>query len=134
VPPRVMENSARVMLLRGNPPRELPLVQRLLDGPLRNVAARFAEYATPGEVKSTDDIAPGTGAVVRRGFRKIAAYRDESGMLHCRSAVCTHLRCIVHWNSDERTWDCPCHGSRFDKIDGRPLNGPAHEPLGPAES
>ncbi|MBX6393678.1 MAG: FAD-dependent oxidoreductase, partial [Burkholderiales bacterium] len=99
-----------------------------------NVAARFAEYATPGEVKSTDDIAPGTGAVVRRGFRKIAAYRDESGMLHCRSAVCTHLRCIVHWNSDERTWDCPCHGSRFDKIDGRPLNGPAHEPLGPAES
>jgi len=98
-----------------------------------NVAARFVEYATPGEVKSTDDIVPGSGAVVRRGLRKIAAYRDESGMLHCHSAVCTHLRCIVHWNSDELTWDCPCHGSRFDKIDGRPVNGPAQQPLGPAE-
>lgn len=99
-----------------------------------DVARHFAEYATPGEVKSTDEIMPGSGAIVRRGLKKIAAYRDENGMLHCHSAVCTHLRCIVNWNSDERTWDCPCHGSRFDKLDGRPLNGPANEPLGPAEA
>jgi Rieske Fe-S protein len=98
-----------------------------------NVAAQFADYATPGEAKSTDDIAPGTGAIVRRGLRKIAAYRDEGGMLHCYSAACTHLRCIVHWNSDELSWDCPCHGSRFDKLDGHPINGPAQHGLGPAE-
>jgi glycine/D-amino acid oxidase-like deaminating enzyme/nitrite reductase/ring-hydroxylating ferredoxin subunit len=98
-----------------------------------NVAAQFADYATPGEAKSTDDIAPGTGAIVRRGLRKIAAYRDEGGMLHCYSAACTHLRCIVRWNSDELSWDCPCHGSRFDKLDGHPINGPAQHGLGPAE-
>ncbi len=99
-----------------------------------NVAAQFADYATPGEVKSTDDIAPGAGAIVRRGLKKIAAYRDENGMLHCYSAACTHLKCIVHWNGGEKTWDCPCHGSRFDKIDGRPINGPARHNLGPAET
>ena len=99
-----------------------------------NVAAQFADYATPGEVKSTDDIAPGSGAIVRRGLKKIAAYRDENGVLHCYAAACTHLKCIVRWNGGEKTWDCPCHGSRFDKIDGRPINGPARHNLGPAET
>jgi glycine/D-amino acid oxidase-like deaminating enzyme/nitrite reductase/ring-hydroxylating ferredoxin subunit len=97
-----------------------------------NVAAQFADYATPGEVKSLDEIAPGAGAIFRRGLNKIAAYRDEGGRLYCHSAVCTHLRCIVHWNSDEKTWDCPCHGSRFDKADGHPINGPALHALEPA--
>jgi glycine/D-amino acid oxidase-like deaminating enzyme/nitrite reductase/ring-hydroxylating ferredoxin subunit len=92
------------------------------------VVANLSEYATPGEVDSADAIRPGDGAIVRRGLRKIAAYRDKSGALTERSAVCTHVGCIVHWNSLEKCWDCPCHGSQF-AIDGSVLNGPAIRPL-----
>jgi glycine/D-amino acid oxidase-like deaminating enzyme/nitrite reductase/ring-hydroxylating ferredoxin subunit len=88
----------------------------------------YAGYVTPGEVESVDLIRPGQGAVVRRGLHKIAAYRDESGKLSECSAVCTHLGCIVEWNSGERTWDCPCHGSRFAP-DGHVVNGPARDGL-----
>jgi Rieske Fe-S protein len=59
-------------------------------------------------------------------------YRDEQGVIHERSAVCTHLYCIVAWNSTERTWDCPCHGSRYDPY-GRVINGPAIADLRPLE-
>jgi Rieske Fe-S protein len=89
-----------------------------------NVARQYADYVTPGEVRSEDEIRPGHGAIVRHGLKKLAVYRDESGALHRASAVCPHLGCIVHWNSLEGTWDCPCHGSRFG-IDGKVLNGPA---------
>jgi glycine/D-amino acid oxidase-like deaminating enzyme/nitrite reductase/ring-hydroxylating ferredoxin subunit len=89
-----------------------------------NVAAQYADWVTPGEVSSPDDVEPGTGAVMRQGTKKFAVYRDNEGALHIRSAVCTHLYCIVDWNSVEKTWDCPCHGSRFDPY-GRVLNGPA---------
>jgi glycine/D-amino acid oxidase-like deaminating enzyme/nitrite reductase/ring-hydroxylating ferredoxin subunit len=88
----------------------------------------FAEYAAPGEVASFEEIEPGCGAVVRQGLKKVAAFRDEKGSLHARSAVCTHLGCLLHWNSFERCWDCPCHGSQFD-VDGAVLNGPAIHPL-----
>ena len=88
----------------------------------------FAEYVAPGELKSLDELKPGHGAIVRQGLSKIAAYRDEAGRLHQRSAACTHLGCHVHWNSTERCWDCPCHGSHFG-IDGEVLNGPAIYPL-----
>jgi Rieske Fe-S protein len=88
----------------------------------------FAEYVAPGELKSLDELRPGHGAVVRDGLTKIAAYRDESGKLFLKSAACTHLGCHVHWNSLERCWDCPCHGSHF-AVDGTALNGPAISPL-----
>jgi glycine/D-amino acid oxidase-like deaminating enzyme/nitrite reductase/ring-hydroxylating ferredoxin subunit len=88
----------------------------------------FAEYIAPGEVSSVDDLKPGQGAIVRRGLKKIAAYRSESGRLFLRSAACTHLGCHLHWNSLERCWDCPCHGSHF-AVDGSVLNGPAIHPL-----
>ena len=97
-----------------------------------NVAGQYADYVTPGDVKRVEDIAPGDGAIVRRGFRQVAAYRDERGALHEHSAVCTHLGCIVAWNGTEQSWDCPCHGSRFDKLDGHVLNGPAIVGLRPA--
>ncbi|MGQ0538400.1 MAG: FAD-dependent oxidoreductase [Gemmatimonadaceae bacterium] len=79
-----------------------------------NVAAQYADWLTPGDVGSTDAIGPRGGAVLRRGLRKVAVYRDADGTLHERSAVCPHLGCIVRWNAGEETWDCPCHGSRFD--------------------
>lgn len=95
-----------------------------------HVAEHYAEWLTGGAELET--IAPGTGAVVRRGLTKVAVYRDEGGQVHTRSAVCSHLKCIVAWNDAERSWDCPCHGSRFDRF-GRVLNGPATAPLAEPE-
>jgi Rieske Fe-S protein len=97
-----------------------------------NVAKRYAEWLTPGEVDSVDEIASGSGAIVRRGLTKVAVYRDHSGTCQEMSAVCPHLSCIVHWNTAETTWDCPCHGSRFS-ADGKVMNGPANSDLPPAE-
>ena len=97
-----------------------------------NVAVQYADWVRPGDVSSPDDIPPGTGAVIRRGTRKIAVYRADDGRLHERSAVCTHLKCIVDWNSAEKSWDCPCHGSRFDPY-GKVLNGPAIKALEPVD-
>jgi glycine/D-amino acid oxidase-like deaminating enzyme/nitrite reductase/ring-hydroxylating ferredoxin subunit len=95
------------------------------------VGARLvAGYVTPGDVKSADELAPGEAAVIRSGLGKVATYRDEDGVLHEVSASCTHLGCIVGWNPGETTWDCPCHGSRFD-VDGRVLQGPAVKDLAP---
>lgn len=74
--------------------------------------------------KSLDDLAPGQGDVVMLKGRMVAGYRDEAGELHTVSARCTHLGCQVTFNRAERSWDCPCHGSRFD-VDGRVLQGPA---------
>jgi len=89
-----------------------------------NVAAQFRDYVTPGSVKWVDEINPGQGAVLRHGLKKVAAFRDANGDLHAFSAVCPHLGCVVRWDSCEKTWDCPCHGSRFDAL-GRVVNGPA---------
>jgi Rieske Fe-S protein len=94
-----------------------------------DVALQYASWLTGGEVSSVDEIAPNTGAVVREGLRKAAVYRDEAGELHRRSAVCPHLGCIVAWNAAASTWDCPCHGSRFDRF-GTVVNGPAASDLG----
>ena len=93
-----------------------------------NVAAQYADWARQSEVGSYDEIEPGAGAIVRRGAARIAVFKDEQGTIHERSAVCTHLYCIVAWNTAERTWDCPCHGSRFDPY-GNVVNGPAIAPL-----
>jgi glycine/D-amino acid oxidase-like deaminating enzyme/nitrite reductase/ring-hydroxylating ferredoxin subunit len=82
------------------------------------------DYVKPGQVHDTADIPAGEGRVVRRGIHKIAAYKADDGTVHECSAVCTHLKCIVDWNTAEKSWDCPCHGSRFDPL-GRVLSGPA---------
>jgi glycine/D-amino acid oxidase-like deaminating enzyme/nitrite reductase/ring-hydroxylating ferredoxin subunit len=74
------------------------------------------------------DIGRGQGQVIRDGRKLVAAYRDDQGTVHAVSAVCTHMGCIVRWNTADRTWDCPCHGSRFD-IDGNVVRSPANEPL-----
>lgn len=95
-----------------------------------NAAAQLADYLTPGEVSSEDEVARGTGAIVREGLHKLAVYRDRDGRLHRCSAVCPHLKCIVRWNAVEESWDCPCHGSRFDAR-GRLIMGPSTNDLRP---
>jgi glycine/D-amino acid oxidase-like deaminating enzyme/nitrite reductase/ring-hydroxylating ferredoxin subunit len=74
------------------------------------------------------DLDSGEGAVIGSGLGQRAVYRDEQGELHSLSARCTHLGCIVSFNRAERTWDCPCHGSRFG-LDGEVIEGPAVSPL-----
>ncbi len=91
----------------------------------------FAEYVTAGEIDSVDELKAGEGGLYRSGLKKIAVCRDLNGELHARSATCTHLGCVVHWNSLEQCWDCPCHGSQFAS-DGTALNGPAIKALGQA--
>jgi glycine/D-amino acid oxidase-like deaminating enzyme/nitrite reductase/ring-hydroxylating ferredoxin subunit len=93
----------------------------------------YVDWITGGDVSSVDEIKNGMGAIISHGTTKIAAYRDENGKLFERSAVCTHLGCIVRFNSLEKTWDCPCHGSRFG-TDGHPINSPAIKPLGEIEN
>jgi glycine/D-amino acid oxidase-like deaminating enzyme/nitrite reductase/ring-hydroxylating ferredoxin subunit len=97
------------------------------------VAGHYLEWVTgsEAEVDSTREIPRGSGAVVRRGRAPIAVYRDEEGKRHEMSAVCTHLGCIVHWNDVGKSWDCPCHGSRFEPK-GEVMNGPAPVGLKPA--
>ena len=96
-------------------------------------ARNMAEHLGPGELYSVDELKPGEGGIIRRGLHKVAAYRGEDGAMIERSAACTHLGCIVHWNGFEKCWDCPCHGSQFAP-DGAVLNGPAVKPLASAES
>ena len=93
----------------------------------------LTEYLTAsGAVAEAERLTPGEGKLLRGGFSTVAACRDRAGALHLHSASCTHLGCVVHWNSLEQCWDCPCHGSQFAP-DGSPLNGPAKEPLAPFE-
>ena len=93
------------------------------------VLSNIAEHLGPSEVHSTDEIEPGQGAILRDGsLGKLAIYRTEQGELVRRSAICTHMGCVVHWNPLEKCWDCPCHGSQFAP-EGQVLNGPAISPL-----
>ena len=95
-----------------------------------DVGLQYADLI-PGvgtDADGAEEIPRGHGAVLQRGAGKVAAYRDEEGTLVELSALCTHLGCVVQWNSLERSWDCPCHGSRFSAT-GEVLNGPAVTPL-----
>ena len=93
-----------------------------------NVVGQYTRWLKPGEVESVDEIPLGQGAIMSQGASKLAVFRDSGGTAHVRSAVCPHLRCLVGWNKTEQTWDCPCHGSRFDRY-GKVINGPANEDL-----
>ncbi|MFO0787987.1 MAG: FAD-dependent oxidoreductase [Pirellulales bacterium] len=97
-----------------------------------NVAVQYTDWVAPSEVSSVDEIERDSGAVLRKGMTKIAVYKDGRGACHSMTAVCPHLQCIVEWNAAEHSWDCPCHGSRFDKH-GKVINGPANIDLKPIE-
>jgi glycine/D-amino acid oxidase-like deaminating enzyme/nitrite reductase/ring-hydroxylating ferredoxin subunit len=98
-----------------------------------NVGKHFVgDHLSSPDARSLDEVPRGEGRLVRRGAKKVAAYRDDDDALHVVSAICTHLGCQVKWNSAERSWDCPCHGSRFG-TDGTVLQGPAVADLPPAD-
>ncbi|MDQ8703790.1 FAD-dependent oxidoreductase [Streptomyces sp. LHD-70] len=112
-------------------PRRLP--------PVRDAGHAVAQQASvaghfigdrlhTGEPASLADVARGGGAVVRLGGKPCAVHRDDTGKVTALSARCPHLGCLVHYNDAERTWECPCHGSRF-ATDGSVLQGPATRPL-----
>ena len=88
----------------------------------------FADRLSRADRVAVQDLTPGSGAIVRVRGRKTAVYRDEQGALHALSPVCQHLYCLVDWNPAERTWDCPCHGSRYAG-DGRAIQGPTTKDL-----
>lgn len=94
-----------------------------------HMAGQLTRVFQPGEARASE-VLPGTGAIVRHGLHLVATFRDERGDLHERSAACRHLGCIVAWNASEQSWDCPCHGSRYDRF-GTVVNGPANKDLKP---
>lgn len=103
-------------------------VKENVDYPYYLIRDRFAG----AEAKSLRAVRRGEGKVIDRKGAKVAAYRDSAGTVSLRSAICTHMGCTVGWNTAERTWDCPCHGSRF-KPSGDVISGPAEAPLPEAD-
>lgn len=93
-----------------------------------NVAAQYLDHFKGGDVQSIDEIAPGQGAVVKVGDQKVAVYKNERAEAFGYSAVCPHLKAIVNWNTEEKSWDCPAHGSRFDRY-GQVISGPSNADL-----
>ncbi len=89
-----------------------------------NVLKHYGDWLRKTDDVSIESLLPGDGAVIQAGLKKLAVYRDDDGQLHAHSAVCTHLGCAVRWNGTEKTWDCPCHGSRFS-AEGEVVHGPA---------
>ncbi len=94
-----------------------------------SVAAHLVGGYLGSKARSYDELKPGEAAILKIDGDNVAAYRDERGKVHAVSAVCTHMGCLVGWNDTDRTWDCPCHGSRFE-LDGEVIHGPATRPLG----
>lgn len=97
-----------------------------------NTAAQYADWVTTKTAETLDDLPYGEGKVFRDGWQLVAAYRNENGAYHTVSAVCPHLGGIVSWNTVEKSWDCPCHGSRFDSH-GKVIEGPAISDLKPVD-
>lgn len=93
-----------------------------------NALSQYRDWIRPGDVVSEAEINPGSGAVLSKGLTRLAVYKDQAGQCTRLNAMCPHLKGVVRWNSVEQTWDCPCHGSRFDRY-GNVIHGPANQPL-----
>jgi glycine/D-amino acid oxidase-like deaminating enzyme/nitrite reductase/ring-hydroxylating ferredoxin subunit len=93
-----------------------------------DVAAQYLDLIKRADVQSLDEIPAGEGRIVTLHGRKAAVHHRDDGSWCALSAICTHLGCLVHWNTHEKSWDCPCHGSRFDP-NGDVIEGPAIAPL-----
>ena len=94
-----------------------------------DVASHLVSGYLSRKPKSYDELEPGHAAIMKIDGENVAAFKDEQGQVHAVSAVCTHMGCLVGWNATDRTWDCPCHGSRFE-LSGEVIHGPATQPLG----
>lgn len=97
-----------------------------------NMAAQLKDHFTAGDHRSFEQLVPGEGTVIRSPLGKLAIYKDTTSSIHAYSAVCPHLGCNVRWNNDEKSFDCPCHGSRFS-CEGKVTNGPASTDLKPVD-
>lgn len=95
-----------------------------------NTAAQYRDWLGRGDVADESQIRPGEGAIIARGLSHLAVYKDQNGSCTRLSARCPHLAGVVRWNSQEKTWDCPCHASRFDRH-GKVMHGPANSDLKP---
>jgi Rieske Fe-S protein len=93
-----------------------------------DVAAHLIGGYMASKPKSFAELAPGDAAILKIDGENVAAFKDDEGRLHAVAAACTHMGCLVGWNETDRTWDCPCHGSRFD-LKGEVIHGPAVKPL-----
>lgn len=130
-----------LILGRPNPYAELYSATRIK--PLAQAKAYLSENVdypyhllkdrlAPGDVASIEEVPRGEGRIVRTGFKRLACFRDERGEVTTLSPVCTHMGCHVAWNGAEKSWDCPCHGGRYDAR-GRVITGPARRDLKPVE-
>jgi glycine/D-amino acid oxidase-like deaminating enzyme/nitrite reductase/ring-hydroxylating ferredoxin subunit len=93
-----------------------------------NVLLQYRDWFTSGERMQIDLLTPGEGVILREGLKKIAVFKDNQYKVHVNSALCPHLGGCVRWNHGEKSWDCPCHGSRFDPY-GKVITGPARDDL-----
>jgi Rieske Fe-S protein len=103
-------------------------VPTLLKENLDTAAHYFGDRMSRVEKSDPAALSPGQAAVLQLRDRRVCAFRDQDGRLHAVSSACTHMGCQLHWNNVEESWDCPCHGSRFD-ADGNVLHAPAVTPL-----
>lgn len=106
----------------------IPSAGRMMADGARTAAAFLGGHLRLPGSHDPAEIPPGEARIIARGWTKVGVYRDLLGKLHAVSPICTHLKCVVRWNNAETSWDCPCHGSRFDP-DGRVLQGPAVKDL-----
>jgi glycine/D-amino acid oxidase-like deaminating enzyme/nitrite reductase/ring-hydroxylating ferredoxin subunit len=93
-----------------------------------NMTVQYLDYLAPGDIKTINELGPEQGAVMTLGGKKAAVFRDEKNVVHAYSEICPHLGCILQWNGSEKSFDCPCHGSRFT-CEGKVVNGPANSDL-----
>jgi glycine/D-amino acid oxidase-like deaminating enzyme/nitrite reductase/ring-hydroxylating ferredoxin subunit len=115
-------------LYRADRLKPRPAVASIVSENTETMGHLLAGHLRPVSHAPAADVPIGEGRVIKHDGHKLAVYRDESGVVHALSAICTHQGCQVTFNAVERSWDCPCHGSRFD-IDGTVLDGPAMKPL-----
>ncbi|HET7544512.1 MAG TPA: FAD-dependent oxidoreductase [Polyangiaceae bacterium] len=117
------DNPARELYEPARKPHSLGAVGRYVRENL-NTLEQYSDWLGPADVERIEDIRRGEGAVLRRGLDRVAVYVDQEGGAHELSATCPHLGGVVAWNDAEKSWDCPCHGSRFDCY-GKVIAGPA---------
>eukprot|EP00243_Klebsormidium_subtile_P008416 TRINITY_DN3988_c0_g2_i2.p2 TRINITY_DN3988_c0_g2~~TRINITY_DN3988_c0_g2_i2.p2 ORF type:complete len:183 (-),score=40.77 TRINITY_DN3988_c0_g2_i2:201-749(-) len=111
--------------------RGLPFIPTLHPMYLWNTVQSVVRQVTPQlHNQDIEDLAPDSGATIQKGLRKVAVYKDPQGQTHAYSAVCPHLGCLLQWNPTDKEWNCPCHGSCFDKK-GENIEGPSTLDLTP---